>query len=73
MAFAQTLLAAVQGIVRVLLVILTGGVIQHQTGMFGETLSGLTQLIFRLLLPCLLFASVSEAISVEALATLGGS
>ena len=73
MEFGNTLLAAVQGIARVLLVVLTGALVQARTGMFGAGLKGLTQLLFRLLLPCLLFVSVSRAISVSFLATLVGT
>ena len=72
MSFARTLSAAVQGVVGLLLVVLTGFVFQRTVKLFDSRLGGLSQLIFKLLLPCLLFASVSEAMSVDAIATLAG-
>ena len=71
-SFGDTLLAAVQGVVRVLLVVVTGAVIQTKQILPAPLRLGLSQLVFRLFLPCLLFTSVAQALSISKLASLVG-
>jgi len=71
-SFGDTLLAAVQGVVRVLLVVFTGAVIQTKGILPASLRLGLSQLVFRLFLPCLLFTSIVKALSISSLASLAG-
>lgn len=70
MSLGLTISAAVQGTSNFLLVVLAGFVLQKLARLFDKHLSGLSKLVFQVLLPCLLFVSVSKAMSVDALTTL---